>query len=180
MTLTDIVKAGFPESIEFPDILSQLCHWHEHENADSPLSGYFEFFEGNREVTISAWIDQEEIQKRFGILGMSADGGLYCIWSQEDGKQPVVYLGSGQNASVLAKDIEDFMLLLAIGYNDLCFADVTQSPEEGSSINPKFQAWASQVMNRVVPATGQEIVEVAKAECDSVYDWLVAHHVAGW
>jgi hypothetical protein len=180
LSLTDKVKAGFPESIEFPAILSQLCYWLEQENSDKPLSGYFELFEGNRAIAISAWIDQEAIQEKLGIFGMSADGGLYCIWLQDNGKESVIYLGSGQNATVLARNIEDFILLLAVGYNDICFADVTQPPEAGSLVNPEFQVWVRQALDAEIPVTGQEIVETAKVGCDNVYRWLVANRVAGW
>jgi hypothetical protein len=138
------------------------------------LSGYFELFENGRDV-ISAWIDREEAQKKLAMFGMSSDGGLYCIWQQDNGKQPIVYIGSGQDARVFAKDIQDFITLLAIGYNDICSADLSQPPEDASLINPKFQAWVAQGLNVNVPATGQQIVDVALEESDNIYEWLVAN-----
>ncbi len=174
LSLTEKVKNGFPREIEFPEILSQLCSWQESENSDRGLSGYFELFENGREV-ISAWIDREEAQKRLAMFGMSPDGGLYCIWLQDNGKKPIIYIGSGQDARVFAKNIEDFIILLAIGYNDICRADMSQPPEEGSLINPKLQAWASQKLNVNIPTAGQEIVDIAIRESDNIYEWLVAN-----
>ncbi|WP_310489720.1 hypothetical protein [Chamaesiphon sp. VAR_69_metabat_338] len=174
MNLTEKVKTGFPQEIEFPELLSQLCSWHEHQNFDKKLSGYFELFENDREV-ISAWVDRAETQKRLAVFGMSPDGGLYCIWLQNNGKKPIVYLGSGQDARVFAKDIQDFIALLAIGYNDICSADMSQPPDEGSLINPKFQAWVDRVLNVNIPVTGRQIVDAAVRESDNIYEWLVAN-----
>ena len=47
------------------------------------------------------------------------DQMVQCIalWLQDDGHCRVVHLGSeGQNLFVLARDMRDFLLLLAVGY----------------------------------------------------------------
>jgi hypothetical protein len=180
LDLAERVKIGFPKAIEFPEILTQLCIWHERENSSKTVSGYFEFFEGDRSV-IDAWVSQESAQNRFGMFGMSVDGGLYCVWVQDDGKQPVIYLGSGQSARVLAKDVEDFLVLLAIGYDEVCFAAPPEHPpEDPARINPQFQAWVRQTLTRDIPITGQTIVATAMNEYDDLFEWLIANGCEGW
>jgi hypothetical protein len=172
--LLEKVRTGFPSTIDFPDILSQLCNWDENENQDSTISGYFELHENGRDF-FSRIIDREETRNRLGIFGSSPDGGLYCIWLQDNGKQPVVYIGSGQFAMVLSANIEDFLKLLAIGYNEICGPDLSQPPEPGSLVNRKFQTWISQILNTSVPLTGQNIVDNATRDSDDINSWLSAN-----
>jgi hypothetical protein len=173
-TLAEKVQTGFPTSMKFPDILSQLSSWDEGENQDRTISGSFELYTYGRD-SLSRWIDQEAARNRLGIFGLTPDGGMYCIWLQDNGNQPVVYIGNDQFAMLLAKDIEDFLRLLAIGYDEICGPDLSHPPEEESGINKNFQAWVSQKLNTTIPAVGQGIVDQAKIESDDIGEWLSAN-----
>lgn len=173
-TLLDRVKIGFPSTIDFPPILSQLCEWDENENQDDTISGYFELQQYGRDI-LSRLIDKDNIRDRFGLFGLNSDGGLYCVWLQDNGEQPVVYIGSVGSARVLTKNIEDFLLLLAIGYDEVGRADFSQPPESESSINIKFQDWVKQKLNSSIPATGEAIVNLAIEESDNLVNWLKAN-----
>lgn len=174
ITLVEKVKTGFPSNIEFPNILSQLCSWDEEENGDRTISGSFELYVYGRN-SFSRWVDREDAQNHFGIFGLSPDGGMYCVWLQDNGNQPIVYIGNDQFAMVVAKNIEEFLKLLAIGYDEICGPDLSQPPEEESGINRKFQAWVSQKLGAPIPTTGQAIVDLAKAESDDIREWLTAN-----
>jgi hypothetical protein len=173
-TLLDKVKMGFPSTIDFPPILSQLCEWDENENQGDTISGYFELQQYGRDI-LSRLIDKDNIRDRFGLFGLNSDGGLYCVWLQDNGKQPVVYIGSGSSARVLTQNIEDFLLLLAIGYDEVGRADFSQPPESESSVNTNFQDWVKQRLNSSIPETGEAIVNLAIEKSDDLGDWLKAN-----
>lgn len=179
--LSDRVKAGFPEGMVFPEVLSQLCFWHENQNEDknNTISGDFELHEHGRSF-FSALIESEEHQKRFAVFGVHADASVYCVWLQDDGKKPVVFLSKNLYAKMMAASMEEFIVLLAIGYNDLPAADKTLPPAANDCcINEQFQAWVSQILNVNIPKTGQAIVDKAISECDDISKWLTAN-CNGW
>jgi hypothetical protein len=181
LNLAGMVRTGFPEQINFPDVLSQLCFWHENINEDTEntIGGDFELHGSGRDF-FSALVEEEEHQNRFAIFGDHADASVYCIWLQDNGKQPVVFLSKNLHATILASSIEEFILLLAIGYNDLPNADKTLPPESDKCyINSQFQDWVYQTLKTSIPTTGQAIIDKAINECDDIQEWL-STNCNGW
>lgn len=170
MKIEELQKT-FPEGIAIPDALAQLCAWDETQ--DDFFSGYFELYADVHEA-IRHWFGTPAVVDRFGVFGNGADGSLYAIWRQDDGRQPIVHLGSeGINNFVLSSDFVSFLRLLAIGYNEIGFDDLSQPPHEPDEPpNESFQHWVSQTFSVSIPATGAEITEPARAAHDDFEKWI--------
>ncbi len=162
--MKDAIKKGFPPSITFPDELGLLCDWREQNRY--PISGYFELRADDGEA-IYWWFRSHAADDRLAQFGAGADGSLYCIWKQEDGCEPIVHMGSEGNAlMVLASSMKEFITLLAVGYGEIGFEDLSQPPESQDDINPRFQRWVEETFAVTVPAIGREIVERARQDHD--------------
>ncbi len=153
------IKKGFPSSITFPAELGILCDWLAENRY--PISGYFELRADDGEA-IYWWFRSHAADDRLAPFGAGADGSLYCIWKQNDGREPIVHLGSeGDALMVLAADMKEFITLLAIGYGEIGFEDLSVPPQEEEDINPNFQKWVEDTFSVKIPATGEEIVDRA-------------------
>ena len=182
LTALEKVKTGFPPEIPFPAILEKLIIWDETENPEPTPMGYFEFNEYGRD----AWMHpvNEAGLKRLAQFGLSPDGGQFCLWAKEDGTMPVVYLGTGQGAKIVAKNLEDFIILLAIGYPNIESADMSLSPmacyekydkpygSDKPEINRHFQKWVRENLKTTIPRTGEKITDAATNDKEEIYNWL--------
>jgi hypothetical protein len=173
------VLAAFPNNIAMPDILKELLEWEDAQKLNTSISGLYEWNILGREYSVPAWISDPKAQLKFAPIGQSPNGDLFFIWNQDDGKLPIVYLGEGQMAKHYAKNIEDFILLLAVGYEDVAFAHVGP-PENGSKANANFINWVMQKLNKEIPTSGVEIVEEARAKGDDLYTWFKNNNCEGW
>jgi hypothetical protein len=163
-----------------PAILERYLKWEQATLPDTEVCGYYEWQVLGREYSISAFIGEPELQARFAPFGQSPDASLYCLWLQDDGKLPVVYLGSGQDARLIAKIIEDFFVLLAIGYKDLAAEYDKDVSVEGSTVNPLFLQWVKDNIQKEIPTIGMPLVIEAKETCNDVYNRIVANKCEGW
>jgi hypothetical protein len=68
--------------------------------------------------------------------------------------------------------MEDFLVLLALGYEELAFADFTQTPGNELYINVDFQKWVCEMLNITLPKNGLAIVEEAQKEFGDINAWL--------
>ena len=162
--MKDAIKAGFPATISFPEDLGLLCGWLEQNGY--PISGDFELRADDGEA-IYWWFRSHSADDRLAQFGAGPDGSLYCVWRQEDGREAIVHMGSeGDELKVLAHDIREFITLLAIGYEEIGFDDLSLPPSASDSINPHFQKWVEETFNAKIPTTGQAIVQRAAAEHD--------------
>lgn len=99
-----------------------------------------EFFaEGNR--NIHYWFGKEEpdILNRLCVFARTgADGSMAAFWLAPDGSQKIVHMGSGSGSTlvcVLADDPIDFIRLLAIGYDEICWREqFSAPPNDGLSV----------------------------------------------
>jgi len=149
------IKKGFPPNIPFPKELEQLIDWTNQNGY--PVSGFFELRAGNGD-TMFYWFGFRHVDDQLAQFGAGADGSLYCIWDAGDQSFPVVHLGSEGNAiKVLAADFTDFLRLLAIGYGELGFEDLSKPPEENEP-NSKFQEWVKVQFNTTIPTNGSEFI----------------------
>lgn len=158
------IRAGFPSTITFPDELGLLCDWCDRNGY--PISGDFELRADDGEA-IYWWFRSHAADDRLAQFGAGGDGSLYCIWKQADGREPVVHLGSeGDALLVLASSMREFVALLAIGYEEIGFDDLSAPPDDDESINVEFQNWVSDTLGVDIPKSGQAIVDRARNNHD--------------
>lgn len=165
----DQIKAGFPKEIPFPQELQQLCDWTS-ENS-YPISGYFRL-RADDGKGISYWFGFPNVTSRFGIFGLGPDGSLYAIWDDGQGGYPVVHLGSeGQNNMVLASDFIEFLRLLAVGYGELGFEELSQPPCDVEQ-NAIFKAWVENQFTTSIPTVGTDITLPAQTRHPNFQEWI--------
>ncbi|HVT82859.1 MAG TPA: hypothetical protein VHM90_19630, partial [Phycisphaerae bacterium] len=67
----------------------------------------------------------DEILKKLCIFATTGgEGSMAALWLGDDGVQRIVHLGSGSGSTmvcVLTEDPVDFLRLLAIGYDEICW-----------------------------------------------------------
>ena len=91
-------------------------------------------------------------------------GGL---WVDDEGITRIVHLGSGSGSQMLctlASNGLDFLRLLAIGYDEICWDDILSLPpnsnKEELQVEPNlpFQEWVMHTFHTTIPKVGTEIV----------------------
>ncbi|CAN5683166.1 hypothetical protein BH09VER1_BH09VER1_03260 [soil metagenome] len=170
--MKNAIQKGFPPTVSFPPELALLCDW-QSENG-YPISGDFELRADDGEA-IYWWFRSHAADDRLAQFGAGPDGSLYCVWKQDDGRESIVHMGSeGDELKVLAGNMKDFITLLAIGYGEVGFEDLSEPPAEGEGINPKFRGWAERTFKVSIPATGKEITERARLEHDDFQAFVAA------
>ena len=164
------IRRHFPEQIKFPYELEQLCDWLS-ENG-YPISGDFELLADDGEFFFH-WFGSHAADDKLALFGSGPDGSLYAIWLQEDGRQPIVHLGSeGDNLKVLAFSMLEFIQLLSIGYSEIGHDDLSKPPKTTDGINPKFQKWVKDIIQIEIPKIGNQIVQSAIDKHDNFNAWV--------
>ncbi|MGH1439397.1 MAG: hypothetical protein ACRBBR_04720 [Cellvibrionaceae bacterium] len=112
-----------------------------------------------------------EIRNRLRVFARTGgDGSVAAFWLDDDGNQKIVHIGSGSGsilACVLAEDPVDFLRLIAIGYDEICWNDnfaLTAAESHKSNDfwvkpNLKFLNWLTHEFNLAIPKTALEIVK---------------------
>ena len=124
--------------------------------------------EGN--VNLHYWFGHErrEVLDRLCVFAQTgAEGSMAAFWIDDDGKQRIVHLGSGSGSTmccVLADDPIEFLRLLAIGYDEICWNEAFSEPpntDDDMIVHPniKFQSWVQQTFDVTIPSTALEIVK---------------------
>ncbi|HEX4948553.1 MAG TPA: SMI1/KNR4 family protein [Blastocatellia bacterium] len=127
--------------------------------------------EGN--VYLKHWFGHEktDVLNRLCVFAKTGgDGSMAAFWLDDDGNQKIVHLGSGSGSilvCVLADDFVDFLRLLAIGYDEICWIENFSEPPntdlpEGSLYvhpNTKYQNWVRETFSVAIPQTAIEIVK---------------------
>lgn len=119
--------------------------------------------------------ESEEIKSRLVTFAKSGkDGSLCALWLDDTGKTKIVHMGSGSGSSlccVLTDNGIDFLRLLAIGYDEICWdeyfdkkpSDITDFRVEP---NIKFQDWIKSTFKVEIPQTASEIVKTTASMND--------------
>jgi hypothetical protein len=163
------VLLKFPIAIPIPEELRNLIGWNEKHGY--PISGGFELREHDDESVV-LWFGSGRAVGRLAIFGAGPDGSMYALWLQDNGQYRVVHLGSeGQNLFVLARDMREFLVLLAVGYFEIGFEDLSQPPDADGA-NPRFRKWVASQLSCVIPATGDEIVRTAQSTSENFEKWV--------
>jgi hypothetical protein len=72
---------------------------------------------------------------------------------------------------VLAADFVQFLRLLAVGYDEIGFDDLSVPPT-GDGVNPAFRDWVQTTFSVELPATGSEITEPAQRNHEDFEAWI--------
>jgi hypothetical protein len=115
------------------------------------------------------WLGGNEPPHRrpYAFVQTGGEGSTAALWLNDAGQLKIVHLGSGSGSvlnCVLAENAVDFLRLLAIGYDEICWNDEFSAPPNtlNSDIviepNKLFQQWVRDTFHVTIPATALEIV----------------------
>ncbi len=131
--------------------------------------------------------ESEEVNSRLCSFAKSGMDGSQCaLWKADDGKIKVVHMGSGSGSvlcCVLADNMIDFIRLLAIGYDEICWEEeFSHSPSENEDFivkpNLKFQQWVRDTFHCDIPKTALDIVKYPasmddESSEDEFFNWCL-------
>ncbi|MDO4881269.1 MAG: SMI1/KNR4 family protein [Capnocytophaga sp.] len=110
----------------------------------------------------------EEVKRRLLVFARSgADGSECALWLDGEGRTQIVHIGSGSGSMmtcILVKNGLDFLRLLAIGYDEICwdedYPDPPNTDEDNTFVHPntQYQEWVQNTFHTTIPKTGLEIV----------------------
>lgn len=140
---------------------------------DGRDGGTLILFAANRNDSLKYWFGKEsdEITSRLCVFARSGAEGSQCaLWKDDNGDTKIVHMGSGSGSvltCVLADNAVDFLRLLAIGYDEICWNECFAYPpnedkDNGEFIvkpNIEFQNWVKSTFNVDIPKTALEIVK---------------------
>ncbi len=172
MNRADRIESEFPPGVVMPQRLRELCDYLD--SAGYPISGCMRLRpEGE---SLKLWFGApSDAWKSLAGFGSGPDGSILAFWMYAGGdiaEAPVVHLGSeGNEIKVIADNLEDFLLLFGIGYDELGFDDMSAPPLEPESA-AGLRARLSARFGLVPPATGQDIVGRAQARHPDFAAWV--------
>lgn len=109
--------------------------------------------------------DPEVLQRLCVFAQTGADGSMAAFWLDDSGAQKIVHLGSGSGSTlvcVLSASAVDFIRLIAIGYDEICWNSEFAAPPKQSGLkvhpNTRFQAWVVSQFQTSIPESASEIV----------------------
>lgn len=194
MSLYDEIQKILPPEMFIPNELEKLFRWIETNGyckedergcigylypnnelmegwteTERPGGTYIEFF-ADRNYK-DWWFMTEDSKDRLRIFARTgADGSVAAFWLDDDGEQKIVHLGSGSGsvlACVLAETPLDFLRLLAIGYDEICWnnefnltpREAFQKAKFAVRPNLKYQNWLVHEFKTTIPKRACEIVK---------------------
>mgnify|MGYP003334167143 CR=1 FL=1 len=181
--------ASFPSTLQPPEPLRLYFRWLEAEDAIdiSPVDGaifskvspdqpdYSMLIKPVDPRFASTWLASgpDQTGRLAAFVRSGGDGSHAAMWRNEGGGLSFVHLGSGSGSTLLCRltdDPVDFLRLLAIGYEELCWPEAfDQTPEEaeqeltelrgGKHNRPlKMRHWVETTFNVIVPDRASEII----------------------
>ena len=110
----------------------------------------------------------EEVKRRLLVFARSgADGSECALWLDDEGHTQIVHIGSGSGSimtCILVKNALDFLRLLAIGYDEICWDEEYSSPpnsnKDNTFVHPntQYQEWVQNTFHTTIPVIGLEVV----------------------
>lgn len=182
--------ASFPNDLQPPEPIVRYFHWLEavdavHEQSDmifalaDPEQRDFSMLVEPVDPDYAvAWTGEDDLslsQRMAAFLRTGGDGSYAGLWRNDDGYLKFVHQGSGSGStllSTLTDDPIDFLRLIAIGYDELCWPETfDKTPEqvhsehcsEDDELGPfvprhKLREWVETTFNVTIPATASEII----------------------
>ena len=109
-----------------------------------------------------------EVKRRLLVFARSgADGSECALWLDDEGCTQIVHIGSGSGSMmtcILVKNALDFLCLLAIGYDEICWDEdypfPANSNKDNTFIHPntQYQEWVQNTFHTTIPKIGLEVV----------------------
>jgi len=181
-TLSDQIRASLPDGMVLPQALDKLFIWMHAEgltweNNGSVGGALVPFgtpnlssapnieFSAEGSENLKYWFGQEsdEIKNRLYVFCQTGgEGSMGAFWLDNDGSQKIVHLGSGSGSTmvcVLTDNALDFLRLLAIGYEEICWGGFDEPPTGETPVNIKFREWVETEFSTNIPTRGSEIVK---------------------
>ena len=110
----------------------------------------------------------EEVKRRLLVFARSgADGSECALWLDDEGHTQIVHIGSGSGSMmtcILVKNALDFLRLLAIGYDEICWDEDYPLPANSNKDNAfvypntQYQEWVQNTFHTTIPKIGLEVV----------------------
>lgn len=125
---------------------------------------------GNGDLHYWLGHDRKDVVERLCVFAQTgSDGSMAAFWLDENGQQRIVHLGSGSGSilcCVLVDEPVDFLRLLAIGYEEICwredfgFPPSAKAPGSDRTLRPNeiFRTWVAETFAAEIPVTASEIV----------------------
>lgn len=121
---------------------------------------------------LGSWFgtDDPAVLGRVSVFAQTgADGSQAALWRDDDGRHRVVHLGSGSGSTltcVLAEDAVDFLRLVAIGYDEICWGALFEAPPPVVATpdaprvlpNEPYRQWVRTSFGVEIPSRGRDIV----------------------
>jgi len=143
--------------------------WSETQREGGTMINFFAEGPENLKYWFGLGEENHELNSKLCVFAQSGAEGSQCaFWLTESGEQKIVHMGSGSGsclACVLADNEIDFLRLLAIGYDEICWDEEFPYPpnehDNPTFIKPniEFQSWVKSTFNVDIPKTALEIVK---------------------
>ena len=111
---------------------------------------------------------KDEVRRRLLVFAQSgADGSECALWLDDEGHTQIVHIGSGSGSMmtcILVKNALDFLRLLAIGYDEICwdeeYSSLPNSNKDNTFVYPntQYQEWVQNTFHTTIPKIGLEVV----------------------
>ena len=111
---------------------------------------------------------KDEVRRRLLVFAQSgADGSECALWLHDEGHTQIVHIGSGSGSMmtcILVKNALDFLRLLAIGYDEICWDEDYPLPPNSNKNNTfvhpntQYQEWVQNTFHTTIPKIGLEVV----------------------
>ena len=111
---------------------------------------------------------KDEVRRRLLVFAQSgADGSECALWLDDEGRTQIVHIGSGSGSMmtcILVKNALDFLRLLAIGYDEICWDEDYPLPpnsnKDNTFVHPntQYQEWIQNTFHTTIPKIGLEVV----------------------
>ena len=110
---------------------------------------------------------KDEVRRRLLVFAQSgADGSECALWLDDEGRTQIVHIGSGSGSMmtcILVKNALDFLRLLAIGYDEICWDEDYPLPPNSNKDNTfvypntQYQEWVQNTFHTTIPKIGLEV-----------------------
>ena len=110
---------------------------------------------------------EETAQRLLSFAQSGGDGSECSLWLDDEGRTQIVHIGSGSGSMmtcILVKNALDFLRLLAIGYDEICWDEYYSLPPNSDKNemfvhpNTQYQEWVQNTFHTTIPAIGLEVV----------------------
>lgn len=168
----------FPDNLPVPQALSDLLKaFPALRPPSAAVSGSFAFH-AEPPSMVARYFGEEghaggqAAAQHLGVFGVEPDGSTIAVWRAPQGGMPVVYLSSEGGGRVLASDMQQFLRLLGVGYDEFAlYGNLDEPPEEDGEVAPELLAWlAAQGLS--VPETGEDILAEAEQRWPDFDGWM--------